>query len=228
MGAFETFVNSNLGIRKPLILDNGHPTQSSKAAGIIGSEYIDLDTNFLYEKTGENNSQDWVFTRPLGSSNAEIGNVSGALQSQINNVSSDILSSSGSSNQEINNISGELQSQISSVSSDVLSSSGSSTEEVLNVSGFLQSQINDVSNEVFSSSFALTSGVGSVSISFSEINTPSFSAPPQVVVSMSTDSQDLPESFYAYSAYNITATGFNVAFSNQIVEDNLKLDFIIF
>lgn len=169
MGAFETFVNSNLGIRKPLILDNGHPTGSSKAAGIIGSEYIDLQTNSLYEKTGENNSQDWVFTRQLGSSNSEVYDISGALQSQIN----------------------------------------------------------DVSNDVFSSSLNLVSGMQNVSVNFSDINTPQFSNPPQVVVSMSIDSQDFPESFYAYSTYNISTTGFNVAFSNEIIDDNLKLDFII-
>lgn len=68
MGAFETFVNANLGIRKPLILDVGHPTGSSKAAGIVGSEYIDTDTNEIYEKTGENNSQDWSLIRKLGDS----------------------------------------------------------------------------------------------------------------------------------------------------------------
>jgi hypothetical protein len=48
MGAFETFVNANLGIRKPLISDIGPPSGSSKAAGIIGSEYIDTDSNFFY------------------------------------------------------------------------------------------------------------------------------------------------------------------------------------
>lgn len=68
MGAFETFVNANLGIRKPLILDVGHPTGSSKAAGIVGSEYIDTDTNEIYEKTGENNLRDWSLIRKLGDS----------------------------------------------------------------------------------------------------------------------------------------------------------------
>lgn len=169
MGAFETFVNSNLGIRKPLILDNGHPTGSSKAAGIIGSEYIDLDTNFLYEKTGENNSQDWVFTRQLGSSNSEVYSISGALQSQIDSVS----------------------------------------------------------NSVISSSLNLVSGMENVAINFSEINAPQFSSPPQVIISMASQDQDFPESFYAYSVYNITTTGFNVAFSSEIVENNLKLDFMI-
>jgi hypothetical protein len=68
MGAFETFVNANLGIRKPLILDVGHPTESSKAAGIVGSEYVDTQTNNVYEKTGENNLEDWVYVRTLGDS----------------------------------------------------------------------------------------------------------------------------------------------------------------
>jgi hypothetical protein len=66
MGAFETFVNANLGIRKPLISDVGPPSGSLKAAGIVGSEYIDTSKNLLYEKTGENNLTDWVFTRKLG------------------------------------------------------------------------------------------------------------------------------------------------------------------
>jgi hypothetical protein len=66
MGAFETFVNANLGIRKPLITDSGPPSGSAKAAGIVGSHYIDSDTNFIYEKTGENNSTDWVKIRKLG------------------------------------------------------------------------------------------------------------------------------------------------------------------
>ena len=66
MGAFETFVNANLGIRKPLISDAGPPSGSAKAAGIVGSHYIDTDTNDIYEKTGDNNSTDWVKIRKLG------------------------------------------------------------------------------------------------------------------------------------------------------------------
>lgn len=66
MGAFETFVNANLGIRKPLISDLGHPSGSLKAAGVVGSQYIDSESNDLYEKTGENNSIDWAFVRKLG------------------------------------------------------------------------------------------------------------------------------------------------------------------
>lgn len=66
MGAFETFVNANLGIRKPLITDIGHPSGSAKAAGIVGSHYLDSSNNFLYEKTGENNQVDWVKIRQLG------------------------------------------------------------------------------------------------------------------------------------------------------------------
>ena len=68
MGAFETFVNANLGIRKPLISDAGPPSGSAKAAGIVGSHYIDTDTNYIYEKTGENNTTDWVRIRRLGES----------------------------------------------------------------------------------------------------------------------------------------------------------------
>lgn len=85
MGAFETFVNANLGIRKPLILDTGHPTGSLKAAGIVGSEYVDTDTNLLYEKTGENNSQDWTFIRKLGDS---LANSESEILSKIENVQS--------------------------------------------------------------------------------------------------------------------------------------------
>ena len=66
MGAFEAFVNANLGIRKPLITDAGPPSGSAKAAGIIGSHYIDSDTLDIYEKTGENNTSDWVKIRRLG------------------------------------------------------------------------------------------------------------------------------------------------------------------
>lgn len=66
MGAFETFVNANLGIRKPLITDAGPPSGSAKAAGIVGSHYIDSETNYIYEKTGENNTTDWVKIRRLG------------------------------------------------------------------------------------------------------------------------------------------------------------------
>ena len=52
MGAFEDYVNANLGIRRPMITDSGHPSGSSKAAGIIGSTYRDSSDNQLYEKTG--------------------------------------------------------------------------------------------------------------------------------------------------------------------------------
>ena len=37
MGAFEDFVNANLGIRRPIITDAGPPSGSSNAAGIIGT-----------------------------------------------------------------------------------------------------------------------------------------------------------------------------------------------
>tara|TARA_R110001592_G_scaffold160695_4_gene393008 strand:+ start:50777 stop:51268 length:492 start_codon:yes stop_codon:yes gene_type:complete len=63
MGAFEDYVNANLGIRRPMITDSGNPNLSSKAGGIIGSNYRDSSNNQLYEKTGENNSTDWM---PIG------------------------------------------------------------------------------------------------------------------------------------------------------------------
>ena len=69
MGAFEDFVNSNLGIRQPFISDFSPPTgvnKSTKAAGIRGSKFLDLSTNFLYEKTGENNDTDWSKIAELG------------------------------------------------------------------------------------------------------------------------------------------------------------------
>lgn len=76
MGAFEDFVNANLGIRKPLIFDFAPPTgagKSLKAAGIRGAHFLDLNTNFLYEKTGENNNIDWVKIAKLGDSRGEPG-----------------------------------------------------------------------------------------------------------------------------------------------------------
>ena len=101
MGAFETFVNANLGIRKPLILDTGPPTLSEKAAGIVGSEYIDLDENAIYEKTGENNNSDWKFIRKLGTSSEGLADISGSL-------SQDLIEVSGVLSQEISSISDNL------------------------------------------------------------------------------------------------------------------------
>ena len=81
MGAFEDYVNANLGIRKPLITDAGLPSQSAKAAGIIGSQYIDSNTYFLYEKTGEDNTLDWVKIADLGQSRGgQPGGQDGSVQ----------------------------------------------------------------------------------------------------------------------------------------------------
>ena len=68
MGAFEDYVNANLGIRRTVITDDGHPGSSAKAAGIIGTNYIDRTTYQLYEKTGENNATDWMPIGKLGHS----------------------------------------------------------------------------------------------------------------------------------------------------------------
>jgi len=84
MGAFETFVNANLGIRKPLITDAGPPSGSAKAAGIVGSHYIDSDTNYIYEKTGENNTTDWVKIRRLGESLNDAINAQRTFSTSLN------------------------------------------------------------------------------------------------------------------------------------------------
>ena len=82
MSAFEDYVNANLGIRKPLISDFAPPTgvgKSTKTAGIRGSHFIDLNTNFLYEKTGENNDVDWVKIAKLGDSRGGGGSPGGSF-----------------------------------------------------------------------------------------------------------------------------------------------------
>jgi len=68
MGAFEDFVNNNLGIRRPIITDEGHPSGSSKAAGIVGTNYLNSLDNQFYEKTGEDNTYDWMPVGTLGHS----------------------------------------------------------------------------------------------------------------------------------------------------------------
>lgn len=156
MGAFESFVNANLGIRKPLISDSGPPALSSKAAGVIGTEYIDSDTNFLYEKTGDNNLTDWVKIRRVGESftqaiNAERG---------------------------------------------------------------------------FSTSLQIPTGVDTLSFNYNEIGDSFvYSHAPQVIVSMRVDEQS--QFFYAHSTYNVTPSGFNVAFSDKVIESGNYLDISI-
>ena len=65
MGAFEDFVNANLGVRMPLFIDTTTPELSSKSAGSLGSKFVDSTTNYLYEKTGFTNA-DWVKIADLG------------------------------------------------------------------------------------------------------------------------------------------------------------------
>ena len=67
MGAFEDFVNANLGVRMPLFIDTTTPELSSKSAGSLGSKFVDSSTNYLYEKTGFTNA-DWVKIADLGQS----------------------------------------------------------------------------------------------------------------------------------------------------------------
>jgi hypothetical protein len=156
MGAFETFVNANLGIRKPLITDVGPPSGSLKAAGIVGSHYIDSDTNFIYEKTGENNSEDWVKIRKLGET------LNDAIDAQ----------------------------------------------------------------RTFSTSLNIPTGVDTLSYDYSSIgDATSYNTPPQVLVSLRLDEQS--EFFYAYNTYNVSTTGFNISFSDQMLETGNFLDISI-
>lgn len=114
MGAFETFVNANLGIRKPLITDVGPASGSLKAAGIVGSHYIDSDTNFIYEKTGENNAEDWVKIRKLGDS---LTNISSEISEELSNDLSVISGNLHLTGQYLEEEIDELSSQLSNVSS---------------------------------------------------------------------------------------------------------------
>ena len=186
MGAFETFVNANLGIRKPLILDAGHPTGSSKAAGVVGSEYIDTDTNFIYEKTGENNQVDWAFTRKLGDS------LDSNISTNISGVSDDISQVSGDLNLVSNNV-------------------------------------NQVSGKfnTLSARFKLSTGVNDLCIKYQDFGLSDYESKPNVVIGLTYDSEQPPTSFYSHVLYNVSTTGFNVSFSNDIVDENLFLDFFL-
>ncbi len=66
MSHYEEYVTSNIGARKPFILDTVPPAESPKAGGIKGAQFLDVSTNLIYEKTGYNNSEDWVQIRQLG------------------------------------------------------------------------------------------------------------------------------------------------------------------
>lgn len=186
MGAFETFVNANLGIRKPLILDAGHPTGSSKAAGVVGSEYIDTDTNFIYEKTGENNQVDWAFTRKLGDS------LDSNISTNISGVSDDI-----------SQVSGDLN--------------------------LVSSNVNQVSGKfnTLSARFKLATGVNDLCIKYQDFGLSDYESKPNVVIGLTYDSEQPPTSFYSHVLYNVSTTGFNVSFSNDIVDENLFLDFFL-
>ena len=156
MGAFETFVNANLGIRKPLISDSGPPSGSAKAAGVIGSHYIDTSTNDIYEKTGENNSEDWAQVRKLGQS------LNDAVQAQ----------------------------------------------------------------RTFSTSLIIPTGVDTISYDYNSIgDTSNYTSAPQVMVAMRVNQES--DFFYAHSTYNVSASGFNVSFSDKISETGSFLDISI-
>lgn len=156
MGAFETFVNANLGIRKPLITDAGPPSASLKAAGVVGSHYIDSETNYIYEKTGQNNATDWVRIRKLGET----------LNDAIN------------------------------------------------------------AQRTFSTSLNIPAGVDTLSYNYSDLgDSTNYSTPPQVNASMRVDERS--EFFYSYSTFNVSTTGFSVAFSDRVLETGNFLDISI-
>tara|TARA_R100000008_G_C3584009_1_gene170721 strand:- start:1339 stop:1893 length:555 start_codon:yes stop_codon:yes gene_type:complete len=85
---FEDFVNANLGIRGPLYIDTTTPELSSKAAGAIGSKFIDTTTSFLYEKTGYSNA-DWVKIAEVGDPRGGLNltNLTGGLNIEISGTS---------------------------------------------------------------------------------------------------------------------------------------------
>ena len=156
MGAFEDFVNANLGIRKPLITDAGPPSGSANAAGIVGSQYLDSNNNFLYEKTGENNTLDWAKICVLGEGRGGEAALSGN----------------------------------------------------------------------FSSSIAIPSGVSTTGILYTSMgNSHSYGSAPQLVGTMRFN--EAAEFFYGYSTYNVTTTGFNIAFTDVVSETGHFLDIII-
>jgi hypothetical protein len=216
MGAFETFVNANLGIRKPLILDFGPPTGSDKAAGIVGSEYVDTNNNFLYEKTGENNSTDWKFTRKLGDS---LENFSSEISSDL---SEDISILSGN----INATGENLGNQIQQIAEEIGYSQGGSSisEQILQLSGSVQ----ELHDESTSSRLDILSGVDHMSINYEDIcSTSVFEGQPNVLIGLNSKSTYPPISYYSCMTYGISSTGFNVSFSSTIEEDNLFLDIVI-
>ena len=210
MGAFETFVNANLGIRKPLITDVGPPSGSQKAAGIVGSEYLDSDTNFLYERTGENNNEfDWVFTRKLGDSLSDFSSgISEDFSSDLSIISGNLNSTGQTLQQEIDELSG----RIGTGSSSNLSS------DIAQVSGKFNT---------LSASLQLPSGVNDLSIKYTDFGLSDYENKPNVVVGLTYDSQVAPLNFYSYALYNVTTSGFNVSFSSDIEDQNLSLDFFV-
>lgn len=216
MGAFETFVNANLGIRKPLILDFGPPTGSDKAAGIVGSEYVDTSNNFLYEKTGENNLTDWKFTRKLGDS----------LENFSSEISSDLSEGISVLSGNINATGENLENQIYQLSQEIGSNQGevSISEQISQLSGSIQ----ELSSESTSSRVDLLSGVENIQIRYENIcSTSVFEGSPGIVVGLNSKSIEPPVSYYSCMPYGISSTGFNVSFSSAIEEENLFLDIII-
>ena len=84
----------------------------------------------------------------------------------------------------------------------------------------------DIGSGNFSTSLAIPSGSALRSFSFSGIgNDFSYKEVPQVVGTMRFSSE--ADFFYGYSTYNVTKTGFAIAFSDVISETGHFLDLIV-
>jgi len=214
MGAFETFVNANLGIRKPLITDTGPPSGSQKAAGIIGSEYLDSDTNYLYERTGESNNEfDWVFTRKLGDSLIDFSSgISEDFSSDLSIISGNLNSTGQNLENQINQLSENLGSSQTGISI---------SDQILQISGDLDA----LSSQTISSRVDVFSGDENISIRYEDLGSTSvFDGAPNVLVTLNSKSTTPPVSYYSYMPYGISSTGFHVSFSSAIEEQDLFLD----
>ena len=72
----------------------------------------------------------------------------------------------------------------------------------------------------------IPTGVDTLSFNYNEIGDSFvYSHAPQVIVSMRVDEQS--QFFYAHSTYNVTPSGFNVAFSDKVIESGNYLDISI-
>ena len=119
---------------------------------------------------------------------------------------------------------------LAATETDTTTLSGSSGDfsEALTVGGLpvlLSGQPTSLSGQ-FSTSVSVASGITSTSHTYASLGyTGTYSFAPQVIASLRFSS--LPENFYSFSTYNVTKTGFGVAFSDTIMETGNHLDIIV-